>query len=110
MRLLTRHGIALAAIAVLSLQAARAQPANDARREQVTANFLEADADGDGALTREEFTRLIDLNARHDIGRARQIARFNRYGVAFGRADANSDGVVTREELSTLASRGADRP
>ena len=72
----------------------------------MTANFLEADADGDGTLTRREFTKLIDLNARHNIGRAKQIARFNRYDMAFGRADANADGGVTPEELSAFAAQG----
>ena len=103
MKLLTRCGIALAAIAAPPLQAAQAQPANDAQREQVRANFREADIDGDGALTRAEFTRLIDLNAQHDIGHAKLIARLKRYGMAFGRADANENGSVTPEELSTMA-------
>jgi hypothetical protein len=73
-------GLALSVIAALSIQAARAQEANDAQREQVAANFREADADGDGAFTRVEFTRSIDLNARDDIGRARLIASFDGYG------------------------------
>lgn len=103
MKLLTRSGIALASIVTLPLQAAQAQAANDAQREQVRANFREADADGDGALTSAEFTRLIDLNAQYDIGRAKLIARLDRYDVAFGQADANADGGVTREELSAFA-------
>ena len=105
MKLLTRYGIALVAISALPLQAAQAQPATDAPRKQVAANFREADADGDGALTRGEFTRLIDLNAQHGIGRAKLIARFSRYQVAFRRADANANGSVTREELSTSTTR-----
>ncbi len=103
MKRLTRYGIALAAIAALPIRADQAPSGTDAQREQVRANFLAADADGDGALTRQEFTRLIDLNAQHDIGRARMIARFNRYDRAFGRADTKADGGVTREELSAFA-------
>ena len=106
MKLLNQHGIALAAIATLPLQAAHAQPASDAQREQVAANFREADADGDGTLTRREFTKLIQLTAQHDIGRAKLIASFNRYDMAFGRADANADGSVTPEELSALSAQG----
>jgi hypothetical protein len=106
MKLLDSRAIALAAIATLSGSAARAQPANDARRQQVAANFREADADGDGALNRVEFAKLIDLNARDDIGHARRVARLNRYDTAFGRADANADGGVTAEELSASAAPG----
>ncbi|MGD2047401.1 MAG: hypothetical protein PVH96_14395, partial [Gemmatimonadota bacterium] len=80
MKRLIGSGLALSVIAALSIQAARAQEANDAQREQVAANFREADADGDGAFTRVEFTRSIDLNARDDIGRARLIASFDGYG------------------------------
>ena len=105
MKLLSRYGILLVAIATLPLQAAQAQSANETRREQVAANFREADADGDGALTRDEFTQLIDLNAQQDIGRARLIVRFDRYDLAFGRADANSDGGVTAEELLTFSAQ-----
>ena len=106
MKLLTRRSIALAAIVALPLPAAQAQTAKDAQREQVAANFREADADGDGALTRVEFIQLIDLNAQHDIGRAKLVARLDRYDMAFGRADVNEDGRVTLEELAALASQG----
>ena len=106
MRLLTRHGIALAASVALPLEAAQAQPAGDAQREQVRVNFRKADANGDGALTPAEFTKLIDLNAQYNIGRAKLIARLDRYDVAFGRADANADGGVTPEELSAFAAQG----
>ena len=106
MKLLTLSAITLAAIVTLPLQAARAQSANDAQREQVKANFREADADGDGALSRVEFTDLIDLNARDDIGRAKLIVTFDRYDMAFGQADANADGGVTLEEIFAVATQG----
>jgi len=104
-KLLTRPSIALAALVALPLPAAQAQTAREAHREQVAANFREADADGDGALTRVEFIQLIDLNAQHDIGRAKLIARLDRYDMAFDRADVNDDGRVTLEDLSALASQ-----
>ena len=105
MKLVNRHGIALVAILALPVQAAEAQSPDETQRAQVRANFREADADGDGALTRREFATLIDLNAQHEIGRARQIARLDRYDLAFGRADANADGGVTLEELSAFAAQ-----
>ena len=105
MRLLTRHSIALAAVVALPLQAAQAQPATDAQREQVRTNFREADADRDGALTPAEFNRLIDLNAQHNIGRAKRIAKRNRYDLAFAQADANADGSVTPGELSAFSAQ-----
>jgi len=77
--------------------------ANEAQKEQAKANFVEADADADGALTLSEFTTLIDLNASHGIGRAATVKRFGRYDVAFGRADGNGDGLVTPEEMQALA-------
>jgi Ca2+-binding EF-hand superfamily protein len=107
MNLFAKRGFVLALlVGLLPLRAAQAQSEIDARRDLVAAHFLEADADGDGELTREEFTQLIDLNAGHDIGRARLIARLDRYDLAFGRADENADGSVTREELAALATQG----
>jgi len=106
MRLITSYGIAFAIMAALPLHPARAQSVDEAEREQVAANFREADADGDGALTRAEFTRLIDLNAQDGIGRAKLIASLDGYDLAFGRADANADGRVTPEEISAIATQG----
>ena len=67
------------------------------------ANFLKADADSDTALTIDEFTRFIDLNADAKIGNARLIKRTGQYTRAFNRVDANKDGLATAEELSTAA-------
>lgn len=79
--------------------------ANEHQRELALENFLQADANADGALTFGEFAALIDLNAEDNLGRARLVARMNRYEMAFGRADANADGVVTPEEIAELAER-----
>ena len=105
MSVLVRYAIALAAIAPLAHHAAHAQPANDAQREQVAANLREADAGGDGVFIRAEFPELIDLNAEHDIGRAKLIARLGRYDMAFDRADANGNGSVTPKELAASAAQ-----
>ncbi|MEM6421664.1 MAG: hypothetical protein AAF698_03670 [Pseudomonadota bacterium] len=92
-----------ALIAVLVFGATSGAHAGDANREQAVANFMQADANADGALTLSEFTILVDLNAEHGIGRASMIKRFGRYGMAFGRLDGNADGLVTPEEMQALS-------
>ena len=77
--------------------------ASEDPRKQVEANFAEAGGDSDGALTLEEFQKLIDLNASYGIGRAQMVKRMGRYETAFNRVDSNSDGLVTSEELAALA-------
>lgn len=79
--------------------------ASDETKDQVAENFLQADADESGTLDRREFKKLIDLNARYDIGRAQMVQRLNRYNTAFSRIDADSDGIVTKEELSAMAAQ-----
>lgn len=79
--------------------------ANEAVRDQIAANVLEADANADGALTLDEFTTLINLNAEAGIGRARIIQRNDRYSMAFGRIDRNGDGFLTRDEVEEMAAR-----
>ena len=77
--------------------------ASEDRRKQVEANFAEADGNSDGALTLEEFQKLIDLNASYGIGRAQMVKRTGRYETVFSRLDSNSDGLVTPEEVASLA-------
>ncbi|MTI06660.1 hypothetical protein E1180_14155 [Roseibium denhamense] len=62
---------------------------------------MQADGNGDGALTPAEFKAFIDLNAAHSIGRAQTVRDRNLYGRAFGRLDANGDGKVTGAELQS---------
>lgn len=97
----TKLGAALIAVFVTFAAAASAQ----SDREQATANFQEADANSDGALTFDEFTRFVDLNAEDNLGRARMIQRAGRYKMAFGRLDANQDGLATAEEMAALTSQ-----
>ena len=94
-----------AVIVAIVIGAAAGANASEAAKEQAAANFMQADADADGALTLSEFTTLIDLNAQHGIGRAAMIRRFGKYSTAFGRIDTNADGFVTPEEMSALAAK-----
>ncbi|MEO0624224.1 MAG: hypothetical protein AAFU49_06360 [Pseudomonadota bacterium] len=77
--------------------------ASEAQRQLAAENFMQADVNADGALTRSEFRTLIDLNAEDGLGRAAMVKRFGRYDTAFGRVDQNCDGLVTPEEMKTLA-------
>ncbi|MGF1502140.1 MAG: hypothetical protein ACFBSD_10000 [Paracoccaceae bacterium] len=81
-----------------------AQPSEE-QQELAAENFMEADADADGALTLSEFTTLIDLNAADNIGRAAMVKRSGRYGMVFERIDTNADGLVTPEEVQELAAQ-----
>jgi Ca2+-binding EF-hand superfamily protein len=60
----------------------------EAMREAAEASFAQADADGSGSLTADEFTSF------HEIMRAQMAAH------RFERADTNGDGAVTLEELA----------
>ncbi|MEM6549409.1 MAG: RNA polymerase subunit sigma-70 [Pseudomonadota bacterium] len=102
---MTKTLITPAMIAAALLAATPLSAASEADRDQAKANFLEADADADGALTLSEFTTLIHLNASHGLGRAAMIKRLGRYGTAFGRIDADGDKLVTQAELQALAQR-----
>lgn len=105
MSLLSKSLIAITAVAATSAAFTSMSYADDAKREQIQANFLQADVNEDGALTLSEFTTLIDLNAEHGIGRARMVKRFGKYQTAFGRIDENADGIVSTDELAAMAER-----
>ncbi|MEO1274359.1 MAG: hypothetical protein AAFU72_12605 [Pseudomonadota bacterium] len=95
---------AITALLALAIAATAADAsASEAKREQAVENFLEADANADGALTRNEFATLISLNADDGIGRARMVKRLGKQDVAFGRLDANADGLVTTDEMKAAA-------
>lgn len=79
--------------------------AAESQENAVAENFIQADANADGALSIAEFNALIDLNAADGIGRAAMIKRMGKQSVAFGRLDANSDGVVTTDEISAMAAK-----
>lgn len=97
--------LVVAAVAATAIGAAVPTLASDAQKELFAENFMEADADADGALTLSEFTALIDLNAEDNLGRARVVQRMGRQETAFERIDADGDGLVTPEEISELAAR-----
>ncbi len=75
-----------------------------ADRKAAQQNFKLADVNNDGKLSKAEFRKFIDANAKDDIGRAAMVKRFGAYDIAFGRVDTNKDGIVTGEELA--ASQG----
>jgi hypothetical protein len=111
--------IPLALAALVAVPAAAQGPA-----EGVRSPLLRADADGDGAVTREEmmaesadrFARL-DTDGDGKLTQAELLARFSRGGdreerrappppPGLARMDADNDGTVTRAEFDRLA---ADR-
>ncbi|MEM1419413.1 MAG: hypothetical protein AAF661_16680 [Pseudomonadota bacterium] len=96
---------AVAGVLAASFAGAGDAYANEERRALAAENFLQADANADGALNFNEFSTLIDLNADDSLGRAKMVKRFGKYDVAFGRADGNADGFVTTEELAELAAK-----
>ncbi|WP_197277995.1 EF-hand domain-containing protein [Rhizobium sp. AAP116] len=92
-----------AACVALPLSGVQAQTISDADRQKLAENYVQADADGDKALTRSEFHSLLSLNAQDNLGRAGQIVKFGRQDMAFNRIDADGDGMVTQQELQALA-------
>lgn len=68
---------------------------------QVKSNFDSADANGDGALSKEEFTNFVNANADDGIGRAPMIRKMKAYNRAFKTLDGDEDGLVTWEEFLT---------
>jgi Ca2+-binding EF-hand superfamily protein len=76
--------------------------ADGAQRDIIVENFMQADVNADGALSLDEFTALIDLNAADGVARASMIKRMGRQPMAFGRLDANSDGLITNDEISAM--------
>ena len=65
-------------------------------------NYLQADANGDGALAYEEFVQFIDLNAEDGVGQSAKVSARGLHGKAFERIDANGDGRVTPDELAKM--------
>jgi environmental stress-induced protein Ves len=77
---------ALALMGALALTA-EAKPSKEEMDTVVSAAFAQADVDGNGALSAEEFTNF-HMIVRQQLAAAR-----------FNRADTNGDGQVTLEEL-----------
>lgn len=74
--------------------------ADEADREKARTNFLAADANSDGKLSRNEFRVFIDAQARDNIGRAGMVRRFGAYDRAFRTLDTNKDGSISPRELA----------
>ncbi|MDZ7874067.1 MAG: hypothetical protein U5N27_13570 [Rhizobium sp.] len=92
-----------AACVALPLSCVQAQTMSDAEKQKLAENYVQADTNGDKALTRSEFHTLLSLNAQDNLGRAAQIVKFGRQDMAFDRIDADGDGMVTQQELQALA-------
>lgn len=109
MKLVMKAVIASLALAALPMASAQARTLSPEAKEKAAENFMQADANQDGALNRNEFEMLINLNADDEIGRAKMVRRFGRYDTAFGRLDASGDGFVTPEEMKAMAAKAANR-
>lgn len=88
--------LSILAVAVPSVAQATAPDQQSVARQ----NFIQADADEDDRLSKSEFRRFIDENAKDNLGRAAMVRRFGAYETAFGRLDENKDGFVTKDEIA----------
>ena len=92
--------LALAAALTLAAVPVRAHGGHgcgQALQAQFPALFAQADADGDGSLTPDEFKTF------------RELVREQRTASMFQRLDANGDGKVTLDEINAEAARRAQR-
>lgn len=96
MRINTALSLAIFAMAAPTLAQT---PAQD-QRSLVRENFKLADANGDDRLSRPEFRRFIDENAKDKLGRSAMVKQFGAYDTAFERVDSNKDGFVTKGEIA----------
>lgn len=95
--------LVFAASIALPLSGVQAQTMSEANKQKLAENLAQADANGDKALTRAEFNKLLVLNAQDNIGKAAQIVRFGRQDTAFNQIDADRNGLVTQQEMQALA-------
>jgi Ca2+-binding EF-hand superfamily protein len=103
MKSLTKTILTAALFAAMPFSVALAQSMTGAERQELIANFLQADTNNDGALYRSEFELLMKLNAEDNLGRAAMVVRTGAYEKAFTRLDKNSDGAISREEIQAFA-------
>lgn len=103
MKPVTTHLVAFAAVFAMPVSAAHAQSMSDADRQEMIANFLQADTNNDGALYKSEFELLMKLNAEDNLGRAAMVVRSGSFERAFTRLDKNKDGAISKEEIQAFA-------
>lgn len=104
---MTNRGITIGAAATALLLALASPAATQSgssavdpkKQRKGLENFLKADKNKDGLLSRREFKKLIQLNAKHNLGEASLIERTNRYTLAFGLLDTDNDGLISLTEL-----------
>jgi Ca2+-binding EF-hand superfamily protein len=98
---LTSFAVTAGILAIPSVAQSHGRSAEPTTRTEiesrVAAHFAEADANHDGAITREE------ADARHAARRAEEQDRH------FARLDSNSDGEISVAERDAARSMGADR-
>lgn len=93
----------LATFVAATLSDTQAQAVSNANRQKLTENFTQADANRDAVLTLDEFTKLLELNAEDNLGKAAQIVKSGRSRMAFNRIDADRNGLLTQQELQAFA-------
>lgn len=63
--------------------------------------FQKADADGNGSLSKAEFTKM-DKEARARAPQTERAADMPSSDAIFEKADANGDGALTKDEFSAM--------
>ena len=92
--------LALAAalsLAAVPVRADGGHGCGQALQAEIPALFVQADADGDGSLTPDEFKTF------------KQLVAEKRTELMFQRLDANGDGKVTLDEINAEAAQRAQR-
>ncbi|MEO1702570.1 MAG: hypothetical protein AAFR71_11005 [Pseudomonadota bacterium] len=70
--------------------------------EMAKENHQQADANGDGLLSYDEFVTFIKLNAEDGLGNAARVEARNMFETAFARVDANGDGSISTAEIQAM--------